>query len=420
MARGMGRGSVRLVRGVWIGRWRDSQGVEHRRALSEDRALADRMMSAIIRERDLARSGLWAEDLQERTVSEVLARWIEDRVHHWCDGHRENVMAAVAWISQRIGATRMGSLHPDAALALRREMIDLDLALNTVNQKFGCLLAAMRWADTYRVIARNPLAAIEELKVTEADLRKVRRALEPQEVARIIAASRIEDAARMIPLTPMWRALLETGMRFGEAALAQWSAVDEAGLSIRLAAATTKTKRGRDVMISADLMAELIALRGIHKATGLSGHVFRTPKGATWKKPFSNALRILKRMLVAAGVATDTHEVDVHALRTTVATDLIRGGVPTTVVASVLGHADLRTLQRHYNKLRPQETRPFLEKMWESRNAPDSCLTRPIGSVGCPPSEENRGQERRQPLPAPSRVSDECRRTGTNQPPQGG
>ena len=49
--------------------------------------------------------------------------------------------------------------------------------------------------------------------------------------------------------------------------------------------------------------------------------------------------------------------VDIHALRTTAATRMLRYGVPVHVVARILGHKDVRLTLRHYEDLRVEDTR---------------------------------------------------------------
>ncbi len=105
---------------------------------------------------------------------------------------------------------------------------------------------------------------------------------------------------------------------------------------------------------------------------GPNDNVFLRPKGSTWPANANgDSNRELRAVLKRAGIShMDAAErsVDVHALRVTASTRLLRHGVPVHVVARILGHKDVRLTLRHYEDLRVEDTRRAVEGI------PDVCV----------------------------------------------
>ena len=102
------------------------------------------------------------------------------------------------------------------------------------------------------------------------------------------------DRARKpyVPQAPLWRALIWTGARWGELTAARWADVDLEARTLRLRAATTKSKKVRVIPLVDIVVADLIAVREIHRALlgrdpGPADHVFLGPRG----KPVGRAYR---------------------------------------------------------------------------------------------------------------------------------
>jgi hypothetical protein len=78
--RGRGRGTLRKGRDaegrtVCFGDWIGADGIRHRRVLSNDKVVVERMLAKLVRERDLATVGLGIEESQERPLAEVMAKY---------------------------------------------------------------------------------------------------------------------------------------------------------------------------------------------------------------------------------------------------------------------------------------------------------------------------------------------------------
>ena len=202
---------------------------------------------------------------------------------------------------------------------------------------------------------------------------KRRRALTDDEIARFLKAAHDidrETAARnrsvVVPQAAMWKTLVATGLRWGEVCAMTWADLDAEGGFLTVRATEAKSKRGRVVPVTDELVRELVALRRLHFAVtrhlpGGSDHVFLTQRGQPWRKDANpRSLKLLRRILERAGideVDAAGRCVDVHALRGTAATTLLRRGVPVAHVARILGHSDVRQTMKHYADLGAEDLR---------------------------------------------------------------
>lgn len=350
--RGLGRGSLRRRGGVWIGRWTDENGKEHRRALSDDRSLADRILAQIIRERDTALAGLARIDGSRAFVGEVWGRYIaHQKASGASAGHLRNLATAWRQFHGRFESVRVFALRAADVVDFRAGRVAAGASVRTANAQADALKAALRWAAETDLILVNPLAKLRALPESDATLRKVRRALSEDELARVLSASNRHDSARVFPLTPLWRFIAETGCRWKEAAFLEWSAVDlDAGV------ARIVGKRGRLRLVPFDVeIVRDLPRRG--------ARVFYSADGRPLSTNHGSARLCLRRAMIAAGVARtnaagewDDPSLDVHALRTARATNLITAGVSPAIVASFLGNSP-RVALAHYTKPRLEDVR---------------------------------------------------------------
>ena len=182
-----------------------------------------------------------------------------------------------------------------------------------------------------------------------------------------IAAGTLSEAyaakKRMVPFpqAPMWSVLVTCGLRWGEVCTLRWADVDETVKAIRIRAEIAKTKRGRVVPVPKTLFGEILELRRAHVRTlgtlpSPMSPVFMTPRGHVWRQDANgNSGLMLEAILRMAGIPqtdADGRTIDVHALRSSAATRLLRFGVPLTMVSRVLGHRDVKTTMKHYQDLK--------------------------------------------------------------------
>jgi integrase len=224
-------------------------------------------------------------------------------------------------------APRYAALDAGDADALRKRRA-------TANRVFAFLRAALNLALRNAKVASD--AAWRSIKPFKSvDLPKIRY-LNDAEALRVANASAPD-------LRAIVTAALLTGCRYGELTRIRTGDFDrETGM---LHIPITKAGSSRFVALSEEgrRFFEQVA-----KGASGSEIVFKRANGKAWKaneqtRPLSAACRAAKIL----------PEVSFHILRHTYASRLARAGVPMSVIAAQLGHADLRITTRHYAHLSP-------------------------------------------------------------------
>jgi integrase len=134
--------------------------------------------------------------------------------------------------------------------------------------------------------------------------------------------------------------------------------------------AQTRPKRiPRCVPISREFAAELAQLRPLHaralgRAVGDADRVFLSPEGQPHREDTTNARRVFRRLLEAAGIERIDalgRKLDIHALRGSAATSLARRGVSMAVTQRLLGHKTVEMTAKHYTRLEVEDVRAAIE-----------------------------------------------------------
>jgi integrase len=239
------------------------------------------------------------------------------------------------------------------------------VSARTVNIEVGAVKTMLNWAVEARLVQSNPLARIKPLR---RDKKKFRRALRPEEAQKLLAAARKHTPR----YADVFLCALHTGLRKGELQALTWDDVDFDRGEVAVRGEVAKNHRARRIPMSAELRArleilrekplpvgpvallvdrlkhrerrrgrpvDLDALRGEAEQLRAEGEqrVFRTECGT----PIGNSL--LKRLATAvehAGI--DKRGVDLHALRYTFGSWLVKNGVNIKLVSRLMGHATVQ------------------------------------------------------------------------------
>lgn len=211
-----------------------------------------------------------------------------------------------------------GKKAPRAASTVKHYMIYMGQAL-----KYG--MATLKWID------RNPMADVEKPKIDNARIRW----LADDERARLLDACQQSENPDLYLIVLL---ALTSGARQGEIRNLRWSQVDFANNVAWLTPKETKTKAPRAVPLvgrALELLRERSKVRKID--TDL---VFASPAGGDKARNLRNAFAVaLKRAKV--------DNCRFHDLRHSAATEMLRAGVDSRVVAAVLGHRTLAMMQRY-------------------------------------------------------------------------
>lgn len=297
-------------------------------------------------------------------------------------------------------AARLSDLTPES---LERFMASLALpgedpkkeppkSARTINSHRQDAVAFMEWCRKRSLVAENRLGIVSK-RDERKDRRRVRRPLTDDELARLLAAA--EQRGRR----PWYLCAALAGLRKGDLTRLRWGDVDlDAGaITIRLG----KAKREDVLPIHPQLADALTAMRpeNVHPQT----RVFPTVvTDATRKRDFERAEIPLKD--------DDGKVVDLHALRTTLGTNLARSGVAPQLAQRILRHADSRTTDRYYTVLGIMDTAKAIEKVPFIDNAQP---TEPDAKTGTGDTSEG-------PPRNPQRIGRESVRDGANSCENGG
>lgn len=309
-----------------------------------------------------------------RRLSELATYYVSDLSTRTSPGYLERARGIARMLNLALADPELSALSIQAVVMFRAKRLQEGASRATVNLEVAFLQTMLRWARDLGMIGEHPALRVRALPVREADQRRRKRALSADEVARLIAAARRLDArasATKLPQTPMWVTFLETGARRGELVAIRWHQIDLDRATLHIAAADSKSGRGRTIPIRRELALELADLRSkssrfLGRLVGPQDFAFRSPYGVPWIASFNNVGRHLRRVLREAGIERRDEAgrlVTPHALRHTLATRLARANVPPKSTQSILGHSDVRTTLDYYTHVEEQDLRAAIETL---------------------------------------------------------
>lgn len=194
----------------------------------------------------------------------------------------------------------------------------------TIRKELSILKHALRIAVKVRLLERNPFEDLER-KDWPAPGEKRTRHLVGNEWQKLMAKLPVEKRPAVI-------LLVNSGMRRGELFGLEWSDLNfKTGMAhVAKTKGGIRTGRGRLVKLTAEMVA---LLKHMPKLAG--------NEKVLWQFS-SNALSVaFRRAVAAAGL----HNLRMHDLRHTFATEVRRAGAGIDVIAQLLGHSDLRQSQ---------------------------------------------------------------------------
>lgn len=372
--RGYGNGSLRKVNGSWVLDFTDELGLRRREVLSTRKADAEQLQAEIIANRNRRMRGIEAapDDIQ---LDQLKSLYLADLRTRASAKHVINVESQLARVLAAIPAQSVAQVKPLMVVQFRTCVLAEGRSNRWANVLVQSLKGMLRWAHGMDLIARDPLAGVKKLPEGKRQQVQARRALNDLEIEALLQAAREEDrelSVRLrVPQAPFWRAVLETGARYGELRAATWAYLDEKNAVLTLSAKSTKAGKERRIPLAPDLVTELLSLKTSHwKVTGLpptlGDPIFLSTHGRPWPVASNNINRHLKRLLKRAQidrVDARGEKVDFHALRHSFASRLARNGVPLTQAQRLLGHSDPKLTAQVYTHLDVEDLRGAIESM---------------------------------------------------------
>ncbi|MEL6312170.1 MAG: site-specific integrase, partial [Pseudomonadota bacterium] len=260
------------------------------------------------------------------------------------------------------GFERLADLDADRLSAYMSTMRAEGKASATIGHARESIVAFANWCCRTGKLETNPVGFVPRLDVSRHRLR-VRRALSDDEMASLIAVAREHGREAW------YLAAALAGLRKGDLQRLTWTDVDFDADTITIRGG--KAKRIDVLPMHPQLRDALLRRREQFPAI-VAAMVFpQTVTDRTYKNDFlyaGIASRVLvltengEPVLVCKGntkrpntriVAEDEdgRVIDLHALRTTLGTQLARAGVAPEVAQRLMRHADFRTTNKHYTVL---------------------------------------------------------------------
>jgi integrase len=262
-----------------------------------------------------------------------------------------------------LGRMRLQEVKPVHVRAAVDRVIEAGYAPRTVARVLMRLKALFREALRLELVARNPAEAIQ-VRLPKGE--KAARALEPEEVARLLEAA---EAPRSRDMALLLRLMLETGLRRGEALALQWGDVDLERGEVRVWRAWAKVgSKGAFTPLKTPTAKRVVPLPLglLRRLKGRKEELLErlNPEEVDdlhlvgGVKPVDPDAfnHYLRRLAEKAGLG----RVRVHDLRHTWATLALSRGIPLEVVSERLGHASPTITLNVYRHLLEEERRGYV------------------------------------------------------------
>jgi integrase len=350
-SRGNGDGSLSQdpKSGVWIVFYSDADGRRKKRSTkTTNRRDADTLRARWVKEVRDVRAGLVDPDALRRRdelrrpLREHVVEYFADfnttpRTSNARDVKKHSLRSLFDGVSNAVGRKPLLSdLTPDAVRRAMKRAHESGLSPRSCNTIRKEAVALANW------LAREGKADLAGFgkrigRFDESlDRRRERRTLSDDELARLFAVA--ADRGRLL-----WYALAYyAGLRRGELCRATWRDVDLDSGVLRIR--NRKAARLDPIPIHPELAVALEAARPLLAPAAGTKLIF--------EKPVSKQARLGD--FAAADIPTvdeDGRYADLHALRATLCTTLLRRGTPPTVVKDIMRHSSIATTLKHYAKL---------------------------------------------------------------------
>ncbi len=399
-SRGTGTLFKREGRGSWIASWYDHTGKRKERSTrTTDKAAAERILAKRVADAALRRDGV-VDASKDRYAIEgrkPLTDHVDDYIAHCrhaghAPRHVDQKASHLNRLREATGATRLIDLTADALERHLRAMRDTGLSARSMNFARQIAVAFVSWCVETGRAESNPLKVVPKLDESK-DRRRVRRPLTDDELARLFAVA--EDRGRKA----WYLTAALAGLRKGDLQRLTWADVDSAEGTITIRGG--KANR-TDVIPMHPQLAEELNQRRDDALAMPTARVF--PQAVTTVTVLKDFLRAGlahreivtdakgKPVMIGKGkrqrpktriVAEDAEgrTIDLHALRTTLGTNLARAGIAPQVAQRIMRHADYRTTLKHYTVLGLADTAKAIESLPtirpdERRTATGTCDSR--------------------------------------------
>lgn len=270
--------------------------------------------------------------------------------------------AVIIYGNVKFGSLKIADVKPADIVKVQKALTDSGKTARTVNDTMAHLKHVFSKAMKEYVIEKDPCLILEPVQDKRIPCRETKhRALTQEEREKFFKAA--ED--RHSYFLPLFRFLINTGVRIGEAAALTADDIDKEGIHIHATVTrntdgayivneTTKTDSGRRLIpcnfaILGAVKEQKELQFAVHGSNRKHPQLFTSPQGDILREYTAN--REIKRICEAAGIDLFT----CHAFRATFATEfLAQRPQDYKSLSTILGHSDVKiTLNLYCHSLEP-------------------------------------------------------------------
>jgi integrase len=264
--------------------------------------------------------------------------------------------AHLVGLAEETKSHRLADLTVQRVTAHLQRLKKKGKAARTVNACRATVVAFMQWCYRQERVAENRLGLTPRFDERQ-DRRRRRRALSMNELQTLLESVRQRmtiTGTRWVSRQAFYSIAFFTGLRRSELRDLRWGDVDlDRGL-LTVRPEASKAKRQDHLPLHPEAVTMFRSIRPADAKA--SDPVF----------PTCPTIRSFYQDLARAGIAKCDDQgrvVDLHALRTTLATELARRGVAPQLAQQLLRHKDARTTLAHYTALGIEDAAAAVEKL---------------------------------------------------------
>lgn len=350
--RGNGDGSLTQDKrsGLWTAWYFDADGKRVKRATGRtNRRDAEELLAKWTRETRDIRAGLLDPDAMRRRDerARALADHVREYFEAWNLKTRTRGVVSVRTSQFRTMLNRareilkrepkLQDFKPELVARVMRLEIDAGKSHTTANNLRALAVTFAKWLTREGRAELADFGSRIETYDSELDRRRERRDLTTEELQRLFNVARARGRF-------LWYALAYyAGLRRGELGRVTWGEIDLE--SRTLCVKNTKARRVDRVSLHSALVLELAAQRPLLTPTAMS-------TARIFPQPVSRRTRLRDFERAEIPLCDSRGRVaDLHALRSTLCTTLLRLGRSPTVVKDIMRHRSIATTLKHYSKL---------------------------------------------------------------------
>jgi integrase len=301
-----------------------------------DKRVAQQKLEEIVRQKQLEGAGLLPPEAQRIAQQTPLLDHLRDYLADLAAMGRDPeyiyiVDKQIRKLFQECRWTSLPSVTPDSFLKWRSRQ--RGKAPKTLNDYLASLSGLLRWMERNERLEKNPLRLVQKVQTNGRQVRH-RRAFTHKEMQRLLA---IAGTRKVIYLAAVY-----TGLRRGELSklLRTDLHLDASQPFMNVRASTTKNHKQATIAVHPDLLPELRDL--LAKLPARESRVLAD---------LLPTMDTFRADLKAAGIEfvdAQGRRADFHALRHTLATNLMLAGTSPRIAMEIMRHSDIKLTTKTY------------------------------------------------------------------------